>query len=386
MKNNTDYTVISDGAALDSFCQQLQNQTWIALDTEFLREKTYYPKLCLVQIATPELAACIDPLAIDDLSPLLDLLYNRNITKVMHSGRQDLEIFYNLRGELPSPIFDTQVAAPLIGLDEQLGYASLVQELLGVNLDKSHARADWTRRPLPANQLQYAIEDVTYLAQIYPKLKSMLEERNRLQWLDSDFAAMTEPSLYQNPPETAWLRVKQANKLRPQQLSVLQALASWREITAQQQDLPRGWLCKDEVLIDICRQLPDKVQELAHIRGLTEGFVRRHGQALVELIHTAKSQPPVPLPDYERKQKLSPADFALVDALQAIVSLTAADFELHPNLLATRKMLEQFLANPSSSALEHGWRKQVLGDLLISFLRGDIMLGCHAKQLTLYDH
>jgi ribonuclease D len=388
MNTNTNINVISDFTSLEQFCLSLKGQPWISLDTEFLREKTYYPKLCLVQIGTPDVAACIDPLSIDDLTPLIELLYDTSIVKVMHAARQDMEIFYQLGGKtLPGPIFDTQIAAPLIGLDEQIGYGNLVKELLDVHLDKSHARADWTRRPLPEKQLQYAADDVIYLSQLYPKLREQLEKLDRLNWLTADFDQLTDPALYENPPEKAWLRVKQAHRLRPQQLSVLQALAAWREETAQQRDMPRNWLCKDDGLIDICRQAPANLQDLGHIRSLNEAFVKRHGTQILSIIDQAKGQEPIPMPGYQRRQKCSAKDSASIDAMQALVSMTAAEFALNPNVLATRKMLEQlFQGELENCVLEQGWRKQVLGNLLHAFLNGEIVLAYKNGELVLYDN
>jgi ribonuclease D len=215
-------------AALDSLCAQLADASWFALDTEFLREKTYYPKLCLLQIATPDVVACVDPLALDDLAPLLALLADRNITKVLHSARQDMEIFYHLTGSPHAPVFDTQIAAPLLGLADQIGYANLVKEMLGVTLDKLHTRADWSLRPLGEEQLRYAADDVIYLAALYQPLLERLQSHGRLEWLDEDFRQLASPELYAINPENAWLKVKGGNRLKGASLSILQALANFR--------------------------------------------------------------------------------------------------------------------------------------------------------------
>ena len=235
---------IDSAPELARFCLQLSGADWFALDTEFLREKTYYPKLCLLQVATPDSVACIDPLALDTLDPILDLVFDPGITKVMHSARQDMEIFYHLRGAAPGPVFDTQVAALLLGYPDQIGYGNLVSEVLNVRLEKLHTRADWSIRPLTQDQVSYAADDVIYLVDVYLNLRNRLVERGRLEWLDEDFARLSSDALYSNPPEDAWLRVKGGNRLKGAALAVLQALAGWRETLAQQRDRPRGWILR----------------------------------------------------------------------------------------------------------------------------------------------
>ena len=215
---------INKAEQLDALCQQISNQPWIALDTEFLREKTYYPKFCLLQIASPDWVACVDPLTISDLKPLLDAIYNPQIVKVLHACRQDLEIFYQITGKIPGPIFDTQIAAPLLGFQENPGYAMLVSSFLNINLNKAHTRTDWSERPLSADQIQYAADDVIYLCKIYTLMCGQLEKLGRRDWLDSDFALLNNPELYQLSPENAWLKVRGKNKLTGKQLSIMQAL------------------------------------------------------------------------------------------------------------------------------------------------------------------
>ncbi|WP_338040190.1 ribonuclease D [Methylocucumis oryzae] len=224
---------------LTQLCQQIRKVSWLALDTEFLREKTYYPKFCLLQLATPEWVACVDPIALPQLKPLFDELYNPAITKVFHSCRQDLEIFYQITGGLPTPVFDTQVAAPLLGFQDNPGYAMLVSSLLNVNLTKAHTRADWSKRPLTQAQIEYAADDVIYLCQIYQIVLQKLEELGRADWLKHDFAELSNPAHYQIQPEHAWLRIKGKNKLTGKQLSIIQSLAEWREATAQHEDKPK---------------------------------------------------------------------------------------------------------------------------------------------------
>ena len=314
MTSASNVLYIDTPSSLDAFCQQLGTAAWIALDTEFLREKTYYPKLCLLQIATPEVVACIDPIALDDLSPLLEIIFDESITKVMHSGRQDMEIFYNLHGKPPSPVFDTQIAALLLGYADQIGYANLVKEMLGIELDKLHTRADWSLRPLTADQLKYAADDVVYLADIYLKMTAQLTEMGRLAWLSDDFARLASPGLYGNPPGQAWLKVKGGNRLKGASLSVLQALAEWRETTAQQKDRPKGWILRDDALLDIARHRPSSMEALGKIRGLSDGLVRNSGKLLVKLVSEAAGRPPVPFPDTGKRIKPTPCLLYTSDA------------------------------------------------------------------------
>lgn len=381
---NTDSLFIDTPGELAALCEQLRGQDWIAVDTEFLREKTYFPQLCLIQIATADICACIDPLALDDLSPLFERLYDPAVTVVMHAARQDLEIFYNLRGSLPANIFDTQLAAPLLGHPEQMGYAKLVEQMLNINLEKAHSRADWTRRPLPEAQLHYAADDVIYLAQLYPKLRGQLEQRGRRAWLKSDFAELSNPELYQTPPAKAWRKIRAADKLQGAALSILQQLAAWREGAARQSDLPRNWLLRDDILIDLARQQPDSLDELKHIRDLKEGLLRRHGKTLIDIIKQAAQQPPEPLPPYQKKARATPQQEALVDALHAIVQLRGAEEDLSAASLCSRKDLLNLVQGERDLAVLHGWRQAIVGQRLLEMLEGKTRLGVVDGALSLH--
>ena len=367
---NADIRYVDSFESLQQTCAELATCDWIAVDTEFLREKTYYPKLCLVQIATPEVVACIDPLAIDDLTPLFELLYNDRITKVMHAARQDMEIFYHLRGTLPAPVFDTQIAALLLGYADQIGYGNLVKEVLGISLDKLHTRADWSLRPLSAEQIRYAADDVVYLVQVYQQMIGKLTTRGRLDWLTEDFENLTRAELYSNPPAEAWLRVRAANRLKGPALAVLQALAGWREQLAQDRDRPRGWLLRDDILIEIARHLPKSPAALGKIRGLPERTLQKHGTQLLALVAEAREQVPQPLPKTGTRLRLGPSQEALVDVMMAVVRLSGAENELNPAVLATRKQLEQLVTGDTDIDALHGWRRQLVGERLQSLLDG----------------
>lgn len=289
--------------ALHALCAEIAGSPRLMLDTEFMREKTYRAQLCLIQVCDGQVAACIDPLALDDLSPLYALLFNPNIVKVLHAARQDLEIFLDLTGKLPAPIFDTQIAAALAGHADQIGYGNLVRELLGVDLDKSHTRTDWSRRPLDRQQMRYALDDVRYLVTVFDRLNAELARRGRLDWLQPDFDALTDPALYRNDPADAWQRVKGAGKLKPKQLAVLAELAAWRERKAQDSNRPRRWILADDPLLALARIQPDNENKLASIRGLEAGHAKKSGKELLEHIRTALARPKETwprLPEFKR--------------------------------------------------------------------------------------
>ncbi|MCK5479757.1 MAG: ribonuclease D [Gammaproteobacteria bacterium] len=380
---NADIQYIDTPDALRQFSEQLSGSDWIALDTEFLREKTYYPKLCLLQIATPEVVACIDPLALGELSPILDVIFDTRITKVMHAARQDLEIFYHIQGSVPAPVFDTQIAALLLGHPDQIGYGNLVREVLGVSLEKKHTRADWSLRPLSRDQVQYAADDVVYLVDVYQQLLEKLDRLGRLDWLNGDFERLASADLYHNAPDRAWLRVKGANRLKGASLSILQALAEWRETVAQQKDIPRGWLLRDDVLVDLARHSPDSMSSLGKIRGLGERLLKRNGEHLLGLVEDAKKKQPEPFPARDIRKRLSPSQDALVDVMMAVVRISAENNSLNPAVLATRKHLEKLVTGDTNSELMQGWRKKLVGDQLQALLNGEIGLSVKDGELVL---
>jgi len=367
--NNT--ILINTQPALSSVCSELQGVPWLAVDTEFLREKTYFPKLCLVQIASPDRVACIDPLTLSDITPLLDLLYDRTITKVMHAARQDMEIFYHLRGTLPQPVFDTQVAAPLLGYPDQTGYASLVEALLGVHLNKSHTRTDWSRRPLSAAQLHYAADDVRYLADLYPTLHGKLDELGRIPWLEDDFAALTDPANYERPPEHAWLRVRGAHLLRGGRLSALQTLAAWRERTARADDQPRNWLLRDECLLDMAKLQPNDNTSLLRIRGINTQVLHKYGDSLLKIIEESKSREPQALPAEHKSTRLAPGQDAIVELLITTTHVIGEKHALHPSVITNRKELERLVQGDLSVGVLQGWRRKLAGETLLMVLQGE---------------
>lgn len=369
---------------LPALCEQILQEPWIALDTEFLREKTYYPKFCLLQIAAPGWVACVDPLAIADLTPLLDAIYNPNITKVLHSCRQDLEIFFQITGKIPGPIFDTQIAAPLLGFQENPGYAMLVSSFLNINLSKAHTRADWTERPLSQDQIQYAADDVIYLCKIYTIMCEQLEKLGRLNWLESDFALLNNPELYQLSPENAWLKIRGKNKLTGRQLSILQALSEWRERTAQTENKPRNWLFPDDMLLELGKLQPVTTSDLAKIRNINERSVNRYGKVICELIDAARQRPPKPLREKDGSGKKTQQHEAILDVLSAIVRIRAEENSLNPVILATRKDLEQLLFAEEDCLLLQGWRFNMAGKELQGLLRGQYTLSLSTDSVLIH--
>jgi len=288
---NKDLTVIDTALALTQLCEQLQGCSWLAVDTEFERVNTYYPELCLVQVANNDITAVIDPLAIANLEPLYDVLYNPSIIKVFHAARQDLEIFFHIKGELPVSLFDTQIAAALLGYDKQLGYANLINEVLGVELAKTQTRTNWKRRPLHRNQLEYAADDVIYLAQAYELLSARLIESGKMTLLKEECNALRRPEIYVPDPEKMWQKIREAKKLAGNNLIVLKKLAAWREITARAENQPRKWILDDFTLIDMARLSPTSKEDLSRIKGMKEKVLNRHGANLLEIIGTAAGMP-----------------------------------------------------------------------------------------------
>lgn len=384
MSTVTEHLYIDTVDALEALCLLLHERPYVVVDTEFLRERTYRPELCLVQIKHQELLACIDTLAIDDLSSLVTLLLDTRVVKVFHAASQDLEIFHILCKRVPTPIFDTQLAAPLLGYNEQIGYGNLVREHLDVELAKTHTRADWTRRPLPENQIDYALDDVIYLESLYLDMRQQLEDLGRLDWLTPEFKEWENPDKYDQPAGDRWKKIRNIQRYKGPALSIIQQLAKWREIKARELNLPRNWLLKDDVLLNIAQQQPDSKQELGHIRGLERKTRDRFGDELLQVVETAAANKPDPLPAFVKKQKLTTARQARVQLLNAWVYQRAQELNIAPGLLMPAKTLERMVTGEGRSALK-GWRDPLLGKQLSALLSGDASLSVSASGLELND-
>lgn len=383
MSLTDEYELVQTTEALKSCCEKLGQHHFIAVDTEFLRERTYYPILGLIQLATPDHVFCIDPLALDNLDPLKELLFDENIIKVVHAGEQDLEIFFRLWGDVPKPVFDTQIAATLTGCGESIGYAALVYKLLNIELDKTHTRTDWLQRPLNDKQLSYAAYDVIYLAQLYPAMTSRLEEMGRLQWLDDDFRVLASKEKYTIDPDHVWHKVKGIGKLRGNALVVAARLAAWREQQAMQKDITRKRILADDALLELARLQPGNKSDLKRFRHLQHASVQQQLGELFRVIEEAMTLPKTMWPAIERKQPLKPDQEALADSLMTIVRLRASEESVATGAIASRKEIEKLVRGDRELALLSGWRLELAGKFLLDFMDGQTSLQCEQQKLVL---
>lgn len=379
--SNHKYIYINTNSDLQSYCDSVQHTTKLFVDTEFIREKTYLPVLCLIQVATDETLTCIDPLAISDLDPFLDLIFNENIVKVFHAARQDLEIFYNLRKTAPKNVFDTQIAATLLGYADQIGYGNLVNALLKVPLDKKYARTDWTQRPLGSEQLEYAINDVIYLREIYAQILEQLTANNRISWLKDDFDNLSSDSTFAVNPEIMWRKIKGHNKLGGLQRAVLQDLAAWREEKAVTSNKPSKWILSDDVILSLAQHQPDSNVSLAKIRGLSDGTIRKSGSKIISIIQQSKQRPQDSWPTLKKFRKTTTQQDALIDCMMAMVRLCAAKEKIAASMLCSRKDLEKWLLTNEPITLLSGWRYQLAGKQVADFLNGNINISCNNLKL-----
>jgi len=374
---------VSDQNALQELIALLRGAEFVTLDTEFMRERTYFARLCLVQLATDDVEAIVDPLVLDDLSPLVELLADIHMTKVLHAGQQDLEIFYRLSGTVPAPVFDTQVAATLAGFPTQVGYGALVSEIAGVRLDKSDTFTDWSRRPLSANQVEYALNDVRYLPTVYRDLRSRLESEGRLSWLEPEFDRMADPATYEVVPEEQFRRVKRVSSLKPRQLGVLMKLTAWRELEARRRDMPRKWVLGDESLLEIARRAPEDRESLAAIRGVADKLGKGLYPAVLQAVADGLAIPQDELPRLERKRR-RPLDVdGAVDLMAALVRLRAKEHGVATPLLASRAELEHLAGGErDDTPLLQGWRRSIVGEELLRLLDGELALRLDEGRLV----
>jgi ribonuclease D len=379
----TDYDYIDTSEQLADFCNSIKNAGYCAIDTEFVREKTYYPVLALIQIASEERMACIDPLVIENFDPLVTLFQNSELIKVFHSPSQDLEILLQRFAQMPQPIFDTQLAAAVLGYDHQIGYADLVDQITGVKLEKKHTRANWIRRPLSQDEINYAMDDVRYLLPVYQTLKTELENKNRNAWIENDLTAMTSVSSYQLEIDDLWKRLKGVQKLKGVELQIARHLCQWREHRAQQKNLPRRWVVKDDPLIDIARLKPSKMEDLDAIRDVNEKFIQRYGRTLIQIVAEAKNTPESEWPQQDGKQSLSTHQQALGDCIMALCRVIAEDNQIALATLATRKDIDNLIINRKNSRLSQGWRFNMAGEKLLDFIHGQSVLGVRDNRIEL---
>ncbi|MCH7907955.1 MAG: ribonuclease D [Chloroflexi bacterium] len=368
--------LITETGDLAAFCKRLEGAPYVAVDTEFLREKTYWPKLCLIQIAYKDEAAAIDPLAAEiDLGPLFDLMDDQRVLKVFHSASQDMEVFFSVSGRVPLPIFDTQVAAMVAGYGEQVGYATLASQIAGVTLDKSSQLTDWSLRPLSDRQIAYALADVTHLCTIYEDLEDRLEESGRSSWVSEEMEALTDLDSYRTDPRDAYRRVRIRRPSR-KALAILREVVAWREEAAQQRNLPRNWVVRDDALVEIATHAPQTEAELSRVRGLRGNAAKgRDGRALLEAVRRALDTPKSEWPELPPRRPPIRGHETLVALLQTLLKLRCEDHDVAPKLVATRDELDRIATtdNPDLRPLK-GWRRELFGEDALALKAGRLGL------------
>ncbi|UAJ09478.1 ribonuclease D [Glacieibacterium megasporae] len=380
------HPLITDTVTLSALCDRLKTVDFVTVDTEFMRENTFFPDLCLLQIAGGGEAAAIDPKAPGiDLAPLLKLLVEDDVLKVFHAAGQDLEIIYNLTGKTPSPLFDTQVAAMALGQGEQVSYTNLVQSYLGVAVDKGARFTDWARRPLNDRQIDYAIGDVTYLAQLFPKMVDKLRSTGRGAWLDDEMARVCDPATYANDPETAWLRLRVPSR-KPEVLGRLKALAAWREREAKSKDVPRGRIVKDETLGDLAATAPKSQADLAKVRGLSAAWASNDiGRRLMRALEEAEPMAAADMPTREvARPGLSTEGALIADLLKLLLKIRAKEANVAPKLIARGDELDAIAGGVRDGLVVlGGWRYDVFGKDALALIDGRLGFTVKAGRLTM---
>ena len=383
---NYKMTPITNTNDLIAFCEAIKSAPFITVDTEFMRETTYWPKLCLIQAASDDHAAIIDPLAKDlDLKPFLDVLADEKVLKVFHACRQDMEIFVNL-GCMPAPVFDTQVAAMAAGYGDQVAYDSLVRQKLKIDIDKGSRFTDWSRRPLSEQQLHYALGDVTHLAKLFPKLRDRLDKQGRLDWVSEEMKALSQPSLYSTNPEDAWRRLK-PRKNSVKYMAVFAQVAAWRERMAQERDMPRGRILKDEGVDEIATQLPTEPAAFDHLRSTSKGFgASKFGLDLAEIIRNVLKNPEAFAPKVEKSAPPVQVPASVVELLKVLLRIRCEEEGVAPKLIATVADLEKIALddNAKVTALE-GWRRKVFGDDALRLKRGELALVLNGSKVEVVE-
>ncbi len=383
--------VVTDSSGLEALCRELADGPFLVIDTEFLRDTTYWPKLCLIQVATPTVEAIIDPLApgLQDgeqfkLEPLVALLRNPDLIKVFHAARQDMELFVHRLGVLPKPVYDTQIAAMVCGFGESVGYETLVKTVLGRSIDKSSRFTDWSRRPLTEKQLTYALADVTHLREIYPHLLGKLEESGRLGWVAEEIAELENPDLYTLHPEDAWRRLKFRNTSR-RFLGVLRAVAAWRESEAQSRDVPRNRIIKDDALLEIAAHAPKDKSDIDRLRGVPRGFGNSAtARALIEAVAKGQAVDGDDLPSFKKPAPPPPGTGPIMELLRVLLKKVCEDEGVAPKLIATSADLEKIAADDNADVRAlTGWRRDLFGASAIDLKNGRLALATDGKSVVL---
>ena len=374
---------ISTHEDLSAFCARAAAFDAVAIDTEFLRERTYYPRLCLVQAATPDESVIIDPLAISDLGPLTALLTDEGTLKVFHACSQDMEVLCHALGACPAPIFDTQVAAAFLGERMQSSYNALVHAFCGVNLPKTESLTDWSRRPLSEEQIEYAVDDVRWLIRAYEVIAARLEEQGRLQWVTDEIRPLARASHYQTEPRHAYRHVKRLSSCTRHQLAIARELAAWRERQAAHHDIPRKWIMSDEVLLALCKRAPKTPEELRRVRG-TEQLSERDVDAALAAIDRGVRCPKENQPKMGKKRApLTPELESVIDLMYALIRLVSERSGVAAGLIASRDDLADYIDHPERSRLREGWRFELVGSLIDDLLAGNIGLTVKDRALEI---
>ncbi len=377
--------LITNQKELESFCLSLQSADFITVDTEFLREKTYYPKLCLLQLGAPDgRAAAIDPLVEGiDLKPIFELLADERVLKVFHAARQDLEIFYNLTECVPSPIFDTQIAAMVCGYGDSVGYESLVKQITGHQLDKSVQFTNWSHRPLSKKQVEYAIGDVTYLVELYQHLAKELQKNGRTEWVFQEEEILNNPATYKSDPYDAWKRIKMKGA-KPKSLAVLRELAAWREERAREKNLPKPWVMRDETLADLAAQAPDKAEQLKKIRNIPAEMANGAlGSTILALIKKAVESDRKSWPEVDKRKAPSADVSAKAEILSMLLKIKAAEYGVAARLIADKDDLQDLAEDEKADIpAVKGWRHEIFGEDARKVLRGELAIGLKNNKIS----
>lgn len=378
-------TWIADSATLADFCQRAATAPYVTVDTEFMRERTYWAQLCLVQLATPDEAVAIDALAPGlDLSSLFRLLDDGRVLKVFHAARQDLEIFHHLTAKVPAPLFDTQVAAMVCGFGDAVSYETLAGQLAQARIDKSARFTDWAQRPLSERQITYALADVTHLRRIYLALAQRLTTSNRASWLQEEMATLLDPATYRMDPDEAWRRFK-PRTAKPRLLAVLKEVAAWREREAQRRDVPRNRVIRDETVMDIAGHAPTTIDDLARVRGLSRSFAEgRLGEELIAAVRRGVALPESEIPVLPPAVDLPPGLGPVVELLKVLLKMKCEDHDVATKLVASTADLERIAADDDAPVPAlHGWRRDVFGEAALALKRGEIGLSLRGRKMQL---
>ena len=379
--------IITDTDTLAQACAAFAQHDYVTVDTEFLRETTFWPILCLIQIAGPDDECIVDPMADGiDLAPFFELMRDESVVKVFHAARQDVEIVYNLDGSIPAPLFDTQVAAMVLGHGDSIAYNALVERITGDKLDKSSRFTDWSRRPLSDKQLTYALADVTHLRDVYEKLRGQLKKQGRQGWVDEEMKVLTNPETYDLPPEKAYTRLK-ARLRKPREIAVLRAVAQWREEQARERDVPRGRVLKDDAVYEIAQQMPRSSDDLARLRAVPKGFERsRNAETLLAAVEDAMAIPEDELPRPPRQQRHPEGTQAAAELMKVLLKVVAEHHSVAAKVIATADDLEKIAADDEADvpALK-GWRRKMFGETALELKRGGLALGFENRKIALIE-